>query len=307
MNVAPALLRLALRSYPRSWREVHGPEVLGVFADAEDAGAQGPQLRDAIDLAVHGLRVRAGPWLLVPVNVRTSVLALIANAVMAAALVWTAEIPPATGSFLGAASDLIIMAIPVAWVAIGPRSARSLALTAVVALAFGAAFAEAGFSSRPPLILLAVQAMLAALSALSRLPDSRRYAATVLSGVVLSAVTLVGFAELGLGVKGYRGSHGVISLLASIAVPSVLLAVIATVIARIFGHRWLAAVAVVAVPVLAISAYDNWLVAPAETQARLVFLAEVTGGALLAFVVARRALLAARWSNLGRSQRDPNP
>ncbi len=55
------LSRVALYCYPHWWREDRGEEVLGLLQDTADAnGRRHPSTADVLNLAAHGLRVRAG-------------------------------------------------------------------------------------------------------------------------------------------------------------------------------------------------------------------------------------------------------
>ncbi|MEV7687254.1 hypothetical protein ACFW1F_21995 [Streptomyces bungoensis] len=56
----PRALRWALRLHPAAYRTEHGPELTAIYAEAtRDAGPLG-RLREALDVAAHGLRQRTG-------------------------------------------------------------------------------------------------------------------------------------------------------------------------------------------------------------------------------------------------------
>lgn len=56
----PGLLQLALRAYPRASRADHARELSAIFAEATAGRGRTAALREALDVAGHGLRLRCG-------------------------------------------------------------------------------------------------------------------------------------------------------------------------------------------------------------------------------------------------------
>ncbi|WP_042377989.1 hypothetical protein [Streptacidiphilus melanogenes] len=56
----PRLLRAALRAYPRASRAVHGQELAAIYVEATTGAGRITTLREAVDVAGHGLRLRFG-------------------------------------------------------------------------------------------------------------------------------------------------------------------------------------------------------------------------------------------------------
>ena len=72
VNTESSVCQLALRAYPRRWRQRHGEELLGVLLDvAQGAGRTRPRVIDLTDVALRGLSMR---WCIVrdvvPADVR---------------------------------------------------------------------------------------------------------------------------------------------------------------------------------------------------------------------------------------------
>ncbi|WP_042364016.1 hypothetical protein [Streptacidiphilus neutrinimicus] len=57
---APRLLRAALLAYPRTSRAAHAQELTAIFAEATGGAGRIATLREAVDVAGHGLRLRGG-------------------------------------------------------------------------------------------------------------------------------------------------------------------------------------------------------------------------------------------------------
>lgn len=302
---AEATYRRLLRAYPRSWRVHRQEEVVDVLMQGAEQSRDGRVgVLEAAGLLAGGLEERLERVLqLVPLRVRERVaaLAIASGAALAVVLLLFAELPlpgrtqmapyPVTG--WGPVMTLGVLPClgwVLALVLVGVhrlREARWAALITMVVTAAVVPLAQASGLPRPPLFLLGVQVVLAALAGTARVswsPAARRGVVTtaLVLTVVLSATQL---ARPSLAqdprLSFYRGWG-----LPQVGTAGAVLAVVAVVVAIALawqGRRWLVPAVTVAMPWIYLGLFSTAVTAPdALTGAAVVTSAVLAAGAAAA-------------------------